>query len=124
MVVLSVMVELYVFGGFLFVVLGLMAYINALPGRVILAVFLVVNGGIFCLGVWGGGQNSLSSQTCVATVTAQEGWEDMSITELHSAAKAAVASQPVSPNGPEWAADNCFSELQAKAQPNSTTSEN
>ena len=125
MVVLSVMVELYVLGfSMLFLsVLGFMAFKGSGSSRHEYAVGFIFG----CLGllvaIWIIAQDNLSSQMCVATVTAQEGWEDMSLAEIHSAAEEAVEAQPVAPNGSARVKRYCFSELQAQDQPNSTTSE-
>lgn len=66
---------------------------------------------------WASSQESLATRTCVATVTAEEGWAEMSIADLRAAAEAAMATQPVSVLRAEQAESACFERVKAKALP-------
>ena len=124
MVGFNVMVELYVFGSFIIVLLVCMIFIDDEYAKSGVALGLMLLGAILLASQWYYGKEARSTEICVATVTAHENWENMSIADLHSAAQEAVEAQPVSPSVPEQVVNQCSAELQAQAQPDPATSEN
>ena len=122
MVGFNTMADMYLFGLVSIIILLLMLWVDSILSKVPFALGFLFMGSIFLVSIWFNGHDSLSARFCVATVTAQEGWENMSIADLHSAANEAVADQPVSPHDPERVEKKCATELEAQARP--TTSEN